>query len=688
MTPRPTPGRGGTPIPRLVRVAVGAGGVGGLVLAHLEVLSRGPEYAGPLLVLDHLFDAALAGVLLAVAVASGRFALRRVGLEPGDPLDGLLHSAVVGSGVLALLVLVAGLLGALAPAVLFSLVLGVAAVARREVAELPVLCSRALARIRRDAGDRWLLGLAGVVTGCAAAFLLVHGSLPPGDWDSLMYHLEVPEAWLEAGRIHLPEDNLHAAITGLPQLLYLPLLAAGSPASPALLNGLFALLLAAAVFAVGARLLDGESGALATALLWASTGMLIVAVTPRVDTTLTLFLLVGHGAVAAALLEPGARRDHLYRAALVLGLAVGVKYHALAYAAALAPLALWALLRHGDPPPRRGRIALVGILLFGVAALPWLAKNVILMGAPLYPFFARRMIPPWLAGLYGSTAVPGGVDPRVFDLLAQARQTFDPVDLFLAPERLTVEQEAVHYHTNPLLLLLPLWVFRARSRALAALAGPALIYALIVVVPFPAINLRYLFPALAPLTVATAFLAMDLLRAPLKPTVRRGVLVLAATAALVPTARSAVTWTRQAPVLEHAAGFVSEEAYLSAAFPFYASLVAAVNGAVSRDGKVLLLWEARGFYMNPGVIQDNVLRNWPLLEPWTEHGERCLGATGITHVLASTGAVGYYLARGADREVIGLDAFRGFAERCLALVDQGPGYALFRVPSRGGGEGR
>jgi len=262
------------------------------------------------------------------------------------------------------------------------------------------------------------------------------------------------------------------------------------------------------------------------------------------------------------------------------------------------------------------------------------------------------------------------------------------VDLFLAPERLTVEQEAVHYHTNPLLLLLPLWVFRVRSRALAALAGPALIYALIVVVPFPAINLRYLFPALAPLTVATAFLAVDLLRAPLKPTVRRGVLVLVATAALVPTARSAVTWTRQAPVVEHAAGLVSGQAYLSAAFPFYASLVAAVNGAVPRDGKVLLLWEARGFYMNPWVIQDNVLRNWPLLEPWTEDGERCLAATGITHVLASTGAVGYYLARGADREVIGLDAFRGFAERCLALVDQGPGYALFRVPSGGGGEGR
>jgi len=406
VTPRPTPARGGTPVPRLARVAVGVGGVGGLVLAHLEVLSRGPTYAGPLLVLDHLFDAALAGVVLAVAAASGRFALRRVGLEPGDPLDGLLHSAVVGSGVLALLFLVAGLLGGLEPAVLFSLLLGVAAVARREVAELPALCSRALARIRREAGDRWLLGLAGVVTGCAAAFLLVHGSLPPGDWDSLMYHLEVPEAWLEAGRIHLPEDNLHAAITGLPQLLYLPLLAAGSPASAALLNGLFALLLAAATFAVGARLLDGESGALATTLLWASTGILVVAVTPRVDTTLTLFLLVGHGAVAAALLEPGARRDHLYRAALVLGLAVGVKYHALAYAAALAPLALWALFRRGDPPPRRGRIALLGILLFGVAALPWLVKNVILLGAPLYPFFAERSRRGW-PGSTGARRSPG-----------------------------------------------------------------------------------------------------------------------------------------------------------------------------------------------------------------------------------------------------------------------------------------
>jgi len=195
----------------------------------------------------------------------------------------------------------------------------------------------------------------------------------------------------------------------------------------------------------------------------------------------------------------------------------------------------------------------------------------------------------------------------------------------------------------------------------------------------PETNLRYLFPAIAPLTVATAWLAVDTGRRIAGAALRRVVLGILAAVALVPSARSAVTWTRRSPVLGQAVGSVSRQDYLAAGFTFYAALAGAVNRNVPPDGKVLLLWEARGFYLAPPHLQDNILTNWPLLEPWLDRTGDCLRGTGITHVLASTGAVGYYVSRGADPGVLGIDRFHAFADRCLMPVAGDPGFTLYRV---------
>lgn len=669
--PRRSPG----PALRILGLLV----VGGLVLAHLEVASRGPGYAGPLRPLDHLYSLGLAAALLAVAVAAGGTLLRALELEPDHPVEAPLFGAVVGSGLLALVYLVLGGAGLLSPAWLAGATLAVALAARSELAALPGRIRAAGAAVGAGAGRGPVAAFAAVVAVGAAAFVLVHGTVPPGDWDSLMYHLEIPRAWLAEGRIHVPDGNLHAAYIGLFHLLYLPLLAAGSPAAPALLNGLFAVLLGAAVFAAGRRFGHADTGTLATGLLWASTGLLIVASTARIDTTLALALLLGHLALFDAVRAPDRAREKLFLAAIVLGVASAMKYHGLAYTAALAPVGLWALLRGSDDLPGRGRLLGATAAIFAVVLVPWLLKNQLLVGAPFYPFFSERLLPPWLAGLYGTASVPASLDPESLRLLGQAREPFDLVDFFLAPERLTVEAEGVHYHVNLFFLLLPVGLLHWRKPAVLAFAVPPVLYATAMLVRFPATNLRYLFPVLAPLTLLTAFLALDLAgRIPVAKLRRYGIVAVAA-AALVPTLRSGVEWTRKAPVLGQAAGTVSPEDYLAAGFPFYAGIVGAVNREVPPEGRVLLLWEARGFHLARPHLPDNVLTNWPLLVPYLDRTGRCLEGAGISHVLASTGAVQYYLSRGTDPERVRWERFVRFADRCLDPVVSTNGFTLFRT---------
>jgi hypothetical protein len=151
----------------------------------------------------------------------------------------------------------------------------------------------------------------------AAILLLLPAPAPPFDWDSLTYHLHVPAEYLAAGRVFLPEDNFHAALIGPVQMLYLPLLAVRSAAGPAVLNALLALMLALTVAGMASRLLSSRVGGLCLVALWTNTVLVAVAVTPRIDTTLVLYTLLGHYALLIAWARKSRRLFLL--AAVVLG---------------------------------------------------------------------------------------------------------------------------------------------------------------------------------------------------------------------------------------------------------------------------------------------------------------------------------------------------------------------------------
>jgi hypothetical protein len=113
----------------------------------------------------------------------------------------------------------------------------------------------------------------------------------------------------------------------------------------------------------------------------------------------------------------------------------------------------------------------------------------------------------------------------------------------------------------------------------------------------------------------------------------------------------------------------------------YLRMVSRINRQLSADSKVLMLFEARGYYLDVPVIQDNVFVNWSLFVPLAASKD-CLNTTHITHVLVNTEILRFLVYRGLRPEVINWARFEDFAERCLERVQELPDYELYRVRDR------
>ncbi len=660
--------------------ALALGGVG-LAVAYGLTGPAGWSDTGPRLVVEHLFSLLSVLALFVLAGATGGWALRLLRFPLEGPAETVVFSVAAGAGILGTAILVLAAIGLLHTGLVWVLLILSAAPGWRTMRGGAL---RFESRRPRPDDSRLLAAGAVLVLAVVGVFLVAQALLPPGDWDTLMYHLRIPSQLLVHGGLFLPEDNLHVTRIGLAHMLYVPLLGIGVETAPALVSAVFALLTGVAGWALCDRFFGRRVAWLGLMLVWGGTAVLMVAVTPRVDMTVAFYTFVAHYAVLVALERPhpGEARDDrgiFLVAGALLGLAVGVKLQALVYAVALGPVLLWALFR-GPRPVLHTAYAAAAFLAL---AAPWLIKNVALVGAPLYPVLAAPRLEPWLARLYGRSGFPSDVDPRLTLVIWELRERLDIVDFFLHPGRLAIEREARYYYGNPILLLLPLAAFVRPRRVIAATVAPAVLYLVGLLLLLPEANPRYLIPGLVPLSLIAAFGALRASER-LRPRVGRPLLLMACVTALLPTARTIRDPAiGTAAALRHAIGARSRaEAvrkrwgaslqYLVTAFPAEASLR-------EPGTRTLMLFEARGFYFAEDVIQDNRLLNWPLLVRSPGFGPGwCPADAGFTHVLVNFGALDYYRRSGLDPERLGWPEFQGVEARCLATAARGFGIVLYR----------
>lgn len=276
-------------------------------------------------------------------------------------------------------------------------------------------------RARRGrAGGRQFRALAGVwaLGAPAAAVLLVAAAMPPawlwaseyGGYDALSYHLQLPQEWLAAGRIAPSEHNVYSYLPGYIEAVFAQIGAATmAPRDLGLLGGDGWRLIACQALHAGLALIAAwltgcvttrlavRAGAPERMARWAgaAAGCIALATPWAVVTGSLAYNEAGVNAMLAGALlvsvqsglSPAARGGLV---GLLVGAACGFKPTSLFFAGLPAGVMLAAALWRDRRGSIRGPIVGLGVgAAVGLLTLaPWLVRNALHGGNPVFPFAA------------------------------------------------------------------------------------------------------------------------------------------------------------------------------------------------------------------------------------------------------------------------------------------------------------
>lgn len=332
---------------------------------------------------DGLTAAVLLGVVFSAALASGGLLGGLLKLSGADRGESILIGATLGLGVLSLSVFGLGALGLLKPLPV-SLLLG-------------FFCLAGFSRLREAASVlRQALPTAGRHP-AAAGFCAVLGLLfwttwvPPHQYDSLVYHLALPEAYARAGRLVVVDHLLFSHFPQNGEMLFTLALLMGSSLLAQMIVWLCTVLSVGWILLAGARFLPPSVALLGGGLLSTHTAVMLLSGTTYVEPIVMLWNTAAVFSFLRWRLDGEARPQNgwLPLSAVFCGLALGAKYYAGITAGLLGGFLLLRLLVGGQAVRRKAADWAVFCAVTTAVFSPWLIKNLIMVGNPLFPFFYR-----------------------------------------------------------------------------------------------------------------------------------------------------------------------------------------------------------------------------------------------------------------------------------------------------------
>ncbi len=563
------------------------------------------------------WDVIIAAAVLVVAGALGHRLLPRV--HP-DPLVSLAIESAVGLGLLSLVLLVAALTGVLHVWLLTILLAALLAGLRQPAWEWLVALRQVPQTVKGQ--GRLAAGLAllsAILIGCA----LLEALAPPTHFDALTYHLTLPQITLAAGALRAVPDNPFWGLPLMTEMLYAWVIGIGRPESAAMLGVLIGVVTLLGLLGAGQGLGRRGAGWVAVAAVLAGQTAAASLGWGYADWLAALFGLTVILVLDAWRLTGDSRLPWL--AGALAGFGVGAKLTAAS--GVIAGAGMLVVIAGG----KRSWRALLGYSIAAAAAFsPWLLKNLLLAGDPLFPFVGanpwvdtlrqgfyreaparpevvRAILTPVLSVLQGAEGAPGfgaslgplllGLLPGVFVIRKSDRPRMLPILVFL-------------------LLGWTVW-------ATAGLYSPKLVQSRLYFV---------LLPGWA-LASAAGFVGLDRLMLGRK---RVGTLVAVVVAlALVITTLRAVVETIQSHPLGVILGSETPQAYLGRRLGAFQPAMAAVAD-LGKDARVLTLWEPRGLYCLPECSPDPWLDRWYVARHEIGSPDQILQAwrrAGYTHVL-------------------------------------------------------
>lgn len=606
--------------------------------------------------------------LLAAAtliVAGGALGKRLIRRETLNPLALLCVEAALGMGLLALALLAAGSLAGLPAWLPGATLVILLAVLRREALawlqqwrSLPLLWH----------GDGRFVRMAYGLAGLALLPALVIALAPPAKFDALVYHLTLPSAYLEQSRItYLP----WLVMSGMPQtseMLYAWALSLGGSPAPAVLSWLVNLVALAGLAGFLYERFGRRPAAAGMAALLA--GFSLAACPSWAYTECFGFWFGVTALVTLDRWAHTARREELWLAGIFAGFALGAKYpYGVLGLACFGVIAFLAARLH--------RPFLPALFHFGLPAalvvLPWLGRNLLMTGNPLYPLLFEG----------------GAMTALRLNQFTGLPTWGNWQDLLLLPLRATIDgyEGASGYGSaiGPLLLglgllALPAWkaADEIRRHSLETAGAAALMVLLVWAFGNQAsgflIQTRFYFP-LFPAFACLAAAGFGWLSGLEVPQVRIGrifsaLALLALALNVVETGSGLVN----SGALQVILGQKTGDAYLTDTLGWY---YPAVQAARELPGaKVLLLFEPRSYYCRPTCYPDETLDRWrrdwtrlsnsyAVLDSWRNEGfTHFLYYRAGAEFMRETGDIHYnpQLWQALDQTLNGLNPVTRFGE--------------------------
>lgn len=640
----------------------------------------------------HILELLTITLLVGIAAGVGILLLRLLRVAASLTVgERLVFGVVLGYGAISLPVLALGLVGLLyTPSVLLLLV-ALAAIGFRPLADTLRLARptarRALDSLRYPPN----LFLAAVIVLCVAA-ALVKALVPPATQDDLMYHLALPRRYVEEHAIRFYPDSNYSLFPQIMEMLYTLGLLLGSDRISILFAFTTGLIAAAAAALFAKRLLADDNAH----PLWKSLPWLVAAIflsaplhnfimraanTDFAQASAEMLAIYAFYLAIRSRPQPDTRL--LLLSGICGGLSFSVKWYGLLLPGALGLALLVVLLvrwLNGDSSGKRtiARAALRNILAYGVSILAlggvWLLRNFIESGNPMWPALGNL-----LGGSYWSPAA----DPEVLlgtipglkwesipsGLMYQFNATIGRVPLSLDEQWYVVS-------TGPLLLTSLLALTMARWKPPMRLVFYAAAFVWVVsLFYFSRASIRYL---------ATVFLlcalmgAYGLISIAVRSRVAAVALGTVVALSLTLVTLDTVLSTRYSAPTTFALDRTAEDRYLAAYMPDYP--IVSYISTNTPPNATIYVWDSRprGYRIPRPYVYGRLVPAYSGVSPNPDEWHARLKDLGITHVLVHNRpqfAPGYPPGFDPDREI-----FQALADRYFGppLITEG-NFALFEL---------
>lgn len=463
--------------------------------------------------------------------------------------------------------------------------------------------------------------------------LLLGDSSPEVFYDALYYHIAVPNLYQLAHRIYSVPTLLFSNFVLTLQMYFGLGMTVGGVLSAKMLHGLLTVMLAITYFAFGQRFFSRAAGWLA-ALFYLSMPLVgMNAVTTGTDVAWSALQVAAAYALTVAL-QDGNKR-WLVAAALLTGISASCKYPGFPYVPIASALVLWTFRKDLQRSWRESlSMALLFAVVAGLVIVPYLIRNIVFHGNPLYPFMGTHFGTPRIDPHYWDIFVGDANTRRLVSEFKSASAFFH----FIAhPWFITFSGQGNGDYVGPLYLILVPFLFIYRSpnlafRILRRYAG--LLWLLWMA---SSTTPRYGLPALA----IAAILFADMVIRGLSGSKWRAPILILVSVGVVMNLTSFLWIIFIQDGWRVVGGLMSEKEYLANTHSAYPTPPYAgfewMNTNLPAGSKILIAGEARSYYSKHPVIPSSVPDPQPIVQ-WAQESadaaalSRRLRAEGVTHI--------------------------------------------------------